>query len=271
VLDQIAIIRDYFSKLGLEPDLADLYVALHNHGPQGILQLSRHSGIERRRIYRLIDRLININLIELQVQHKRSLYHAAPIGNLQILLSQKEEELRGFQAQLRDIDNLMTRSSKPPLTRILNYHGIEGLKQMFWNQTKIKSDNMAILYENIQSVTGSEAFFRRWVERCNSLDVSFRGIIGDHFMETLQDWYKTHHHERLARWESRYISPDVFPITYSTITCGDVVMFYHWKDGEVFGVELYNAEIAAAQRRIFELLWEKSQPVDDLAGLPTGS
>lgn len=85
------VLREYFSKLGLEPEIAELYLALHTYGPQSISELSRRSKVERTRIYRLIDVLAEANLIEVETHYKRSILRAAPVSNLQILLSKKSD------------------------------------------------------------------------------------------------------------------------------------------------------------------------------------
>jgi hypothetical protein len=38
-------------------------------------------------------------------------------------------------------------------------------------------------------------------------------------------------------------------------------MYFNWKDGEIFGFEVYNQEIADAQRHIFEMLWQRGVSV----------
>jgi hypothetical protein len=58
----------------------------------------------------------------------------------------------------------------------------------------------------------------------------------------------------------------LFPITHSTVIYGDVTAYFNWKDGEIFGIEIYNQQIADAQRQFFEMLWRQGVPVDDLVG-----
>jgi len=82
------LVQTYFAKLGLAPEIADIYLALYAQGPQTISELSRSSGVERTRIYRLIDSLMEHNLIEVETQYKRGIIKAAPISNLNILISQ---------------------------------------------------------------------------------------------------------------------------------------------------------------------------------------
>lgn len=261
-------LKSYFAKIGLETEMADLYLTLHAYGPQTITGLSRLSGIERTRVYRLLDKLTSSNLVETESQYKRVILHAAPITNLQIMLSQREQEVRNLQDELHLIDSKLNSAPHNHLTRVQFYRGQEGNKQMHWNQTKAKGETLAILYETMQTKTNL-AFFERWVRKCNERGQRFRGLVGDHFLESLQAWYAVHSNERLEFWESRYIPPEVFPITHSTITYDNILGYYNWRDGEIFGVELYNQEIADAQRRTFELLWQQAVPItDDLKWKP---
>lgn len=263
-----AAIRDYLGKLGLEPEIADMYLALHAFGPQGISQLSRNSCVERTRIYRLIEAMKDANLIEVEVHYKRSLIKAAPIGNLQSLLSKREQELRNLQDELRILEHSFPPTSLvSPLTKVHFYQGSDGNKQMFWNQTRATTETLCLLYENMQIKTNA-TYFERWVRKCNERGLHFRGIISQHFIETQKQWYGGHENERLTHWQSRYVEPAIFPITHSVIVYDEVVAYYNWKDGEIFGIELCNQEIAAAQRQVFEILWQKSLPVDDIEGLP---
>lgn len=265
----ISAIHDYFAKLGLEPEIAELYVALCAFGPQTISQLARNSGVERTRIYRLIDLLAELNLIEITADSNRNILKAAPADNLQLILNKKEEELKGLRNDLPSVKDALEQSTlNSPTTRVQFYKGSDGLKQMFWNQTRSNTENLSMLFENMQIRTNS-TFFERWVRRCNERDMKFRGIISDHFIKTQQEWYGQKSNERLAAWDSRYVGDSVFPITHSTVIYDDVTSYYNWKDGEIFGIEVYNAEIANAQRRFFEMLWKAALPVDDLVGPQT--
>jgi hypothetical protein len=253
-------IRAYFSKLGLGNEIAAMYLALHTHGPQSISQLSRNSGVERTRIYRLIDQLMESNLIEVETRYKRGIIKAAPIANLHILISQKEQELKSLRDELGLIEQVLARNSlSSAATRVQFYQGSEGAKQMFWNETTASGTATidAILFENMQIKTNS-VFFERWVKKCNEKGLSFRGIVGNDFLESQKEWYAKHSNEKLRRWEQRYIPKDIFPITHSIVMYDDVAAYYNWKNGEIFGIEIYNPEIAATQRQFFEMLWQKA-------------
>jgi sugar-specific transcriptional regulator TrmB len=265
--DSHTALREYFTKLGLEPEIAEIYLALLAYGPQYISQLARNSGIERTKLYRMIEIMRDHHLVELYEENSRSQVSAAPLSNLQVLILRREQEIRDLALELQQLHSQYTPVAiDSPVTHIQMFRGVDGMKQMFWNQTKATGLTRAIMYENLQGRTNL-AYFERWVRRCNEKGLAFRGIIGDNFIETQQQWYDQHSNERLADWQARYVDASVFPITHSVITYDNVIAYYNWHQGEIFGIEVHNQEIADSHAHFFDMLWQQSRPVDDLAGL----
>jgi hypothetical protein len=257
-------VRSYLKKLGLEPEVADIYLALHAYGPQSISQLSRNSGVERTRIYRMLGLMQKATIIEVEIHNKRSVVKAADIGNLQSLLSKREQELRVLEKELRELEGSFSRTTlSNSQTKVHFYPGLDGNKQMFWNQTHARSEILAILYQHMQNKSNS-AFFERWVRRCNEQNLRFRAIASQDFIKTQKSWLASRDIERLKRWEARYIDRQIFPISHSVVTYNDVVAYYNWKNGEIFCIEVLNQEIANSQRAFFEILWRQAVPIDRL-------
>lgn len=257
-----AAIRRYFEKFGLENEIADIYLALHAQGEQTISELSRTSKVERTRIYRLIDKLQASNLIEVESRYKRSILKAAPLKNLQILIAKKEQELKALHEELQLIEDVLgqKKSLSSRATRVNFYQGPAGVKQMFWNQAQqVAESNISILREPMQILTGEE-FFARWVAACNRTPVQSRSIVGEHFLKSLRHWWDTHDTERLRTWNGRFVPEDVFIIEDSTVVFNDTIQHFSWREGEVFGVEIINPEMANSKRQLFDLLWEKANP-----------
>lgn len=256
-----AAIRTYFAKLGLEHEIADMYLALYTHGPQTISELSRNAKVERTRIYRLIDKLMASNLIEVESHYKRGIIKAAPIANLRILISQKEQELKSLQDELGLIEQVLSRNDlSNSATRVQFYQGPEGVKQMFWNQTGSRTEAVSILRENMQTKT-NEKFFERWAHTCNEQNLHFRSIVSDTFLASQKQWYAKHDNEKLTHWQGRYLAPNAFPIRHNTVIYSDVTSYFNWKNNEIFGIEIYNQDIADAQRAFFEMLWQTAAPL----------
>ncbi len=261
MLTDMTAVRTYFAKLGFEPEIADLYLALHANGPQTISELSRSAHVERTRIYRLIDKLMASNLIEIETHYKRGIVKAAPISNLHILITQKEQEVKNLQDELELIEQVLGRNSlSNPATRVQFYHGVSGIRQMQWNQVTSKTDCLSIIDEPINDALG-KAFTTRWADALRQNNVRLRMIESPHFVEVIQKWYKRENvPELVPNHESRIIAPKVFRIAHNMDIWENVVAYCNWKDGEIYGIELYNKDIADAQRQLFEILWAQAIP-----------
>jgi Predicted transcriptional regulators len=261
MLTDTAAIRNYFTKLGLEPEIADIYLALHTHGPQSMSELSRNSRVERTRLYRLIDQLLESNLIEVESQYKRGIIKAAPISNLRILISQKEQELQSLQDELELIEQVLGRNSlSSPATRVQFYQGPQGIRQMIWNTLQAKTDIVSFSYRILDEATG-RAFMERWAAEFEEKNLQERLLVNDEFIESWRENKpKVTNQRRIGGITYHHIPEETFKITHSASVYNDVTAYFHWKDNEVFGVEIYNKEIADSQRQFFEILWPKSTP-----------
>jgi hypothetical protein len=256
-----AAIRTYFMKLGLENEIADIYLTLHVNGPQTISELARNSHVERTRIYRLLDGLTASNLIEVESHYKRGIIKAAPIANLHMLIGQKEQELKSLQDEFSLIEQVLGRNNSlsDPTTRIQSYRGSEGIRQMQWNLFRAKNEVLSILHEPMQNGTGN-AFFKRWVEKWNEGDWKIRLVFDEHFLGQSNLWHREHAGVVPKSHYSRVLDPAVTPIKLEMDIYNDVVAYYNWHDGEVFGIEVYNKDIANFQRTFFEMLWALATP-----------
>jgi sugar-specific transcriptional regulator TrmB len=254
-------IRTYFAKLGLAVEIADIYLALHAHGPQTISELARAAHVERTRIYRLIDALMNSNLVEVESQYKRGVIKAAPISNLRILINQKEEELRNLQDELGLIEQVLARNSlSSPSTRVQFYKGAEGVRQMLWNQLRSKGELVGYSYRILDEATGRK-FMEKYAAAFEERKLSVRLLVGDDFVQSWRENRpKVQVRRRIQGMTYHSVDPKLFTIAHSCMIYDDVTAYYHWREGEVFGIEIYNQAIADSQRQLFELIWEKSQP-----------
>lgn len=262
-----AAIRSYFGKLGLEAELADIYLALHSHGPQSISELSRNSKVERTRIYRLIDRLMETNLIEVETHSKRGIIKAAPIANLRILINQREEELKNLQDELGLIEQSLARNSlSNPDIRVQFYHGPEGIRQMLWNELKTTTGILGYSNRMLDDAVGKTSM-TSWTDEFESRQLSCRRLINQAFTESRQDGKKRGiATDRKVKGMDYVMVPDeIFRLKHVCDIYDNVVAYYRWKDDEVFGIEIYNEDIADSQRQFFELVWQQVTADSDRA------
>jgi sugar-specific transcriptional regulator TrmB len=247
-------IRTYFAKLGLEAEIADIYLALHTYGPQSISQLSRNARVERTRIYRLIDQLMDSNLIEIDAPQKRGIIKAAPIANLHILIAQKEQELKSLQDELGLIEQALARNSlSSPVSRIQFYEGPEAAKHIRQNMLSSKSEVLSVLYKDLPDEF-DQHFTSQWVASATRQAIVFRNLLAPKFSQATRSSPATIYPKS---WTSLLTSADIFPITFSTFIYDDVVATYQWQQKTIYGMELHGEAYANMQKTLFEMLWQR--------------
>lgn len=253
----VSAIRTYFTKLGLETEIADIYLALHTHGPQSISQLSRNAHVERTRIYRLIDQLMDSNLIEVEPQQKRGIIKAAPIANLHILIAQKEQELKSLQDELSLIEQVFARNSLgTPVSHIQVFESTGAAKQIRYNMLNAQSEVLSFLHRDLYEEF-DKPFAIQWTTSADRQKLSFRSIYNRKFSpENLAIATDTPHPDS---WDARITSGDSPHIDLNLFIYDDVIATLQWRDNATYGLEVHDDKFAKCQRVLFESVWQQSQ------------
>jgi sugar-specific transcriptional regulator TrmB len=254
------IMREYLSSLNIPPDIAEIYITLKLNGPQTLSALSRLTRIERTKLYRLIDGMLDSNLFEIETESKRNLVSAAPIENLQILVQKKIDEAKSAQNQFNSIKELFNSSQlKAGSTKVKVYRGVEGIRQVQWNQLRSKKQEvLSIMNSPITAVVGYQ-FFESWINRANEKSVKFKLLHDAKFKAELDTWFKNHEKSnppKLKDDSHKLIYPFQFKIESNIDIWDDTVVFYNWDNpDDIYAIEVESPAISGAHRQLFEMLW----------------
>lgn len=253
-MSELKLIEDYFTQLGFKASIAQLYISLHIHGPQTISELARNSGIARIDIYRLLEQLQDSKLVEVEIRHKRSILRAAPVENLNMLIMEREQQAAELRSRLPIVERILHQKAfNLPNTRVNMYSGREGIRQMLWTQLRARGEIVGYNYSVFEDTVGQQ-FLDKWAQEFERRELTCKLVYGDQFRAT---WIRP---MRIKGMEYYYLAPDVFTITHSCDIYDDTTAYYHWNEGEVFGMEIINRQIADSQRQIFNILLERSTP-----------
>jgi sugar-specific transcriptional regulator TrmB len=245
------MMRKYFEKLGLEPEIADLYMSLYSNGPQSISELSRTSGVERTRIYRLIDQLLASNLIAVEQSGTRGIIKAAPISNLRTLITEREQATKNLSDDLELLEKVLSRNSlSSPGVRVQFHYGPEGVRQMLGHELQSKTEIICYLHPSVRGAAGTR-FMDGWHRDFEANSLSRRALGNNLSIGP------TPTNKNTAR---RNIDPEKYMITHRMAIYDDTVAYYLWNGSQAYGIELQNKEIAGRERQLFEILWSQSTP-----------
>lgn len=245
----------YFKHLDIEHELANIYLFLLQNGPQTVLAISRGLKTGRTKLYPALEELADKQLVTIHERHYGTSYEAQPPETVEFLVSEMERESAALRSDLPAALNLMKQLQvqSPATSRIAEYRGVDGLKQMNYNLTK---------------ATGEYRVFE-----LAGLDKH----LGKHFAEKMRESYNeknlttydlTNNPSRTSepgidRPESqvRYIDPNIFTIEFETFIYNNVVALLSYDKDDIFGIEIYNDKLARQQKQIFDLLWSTAQKI----------
>lgn len=253
----------YLNKLGFDATEAALFLTLSENGPMTILQASRTAHIERTKLYRIAEGLSQRGLIEEQIDHRKRVLQAVDLHTIELLIN--EQELSSvflkdyFSAFSRTLQTLSAKQSSP--TKVLFYRGKEGIKQMLWNELDTRDIGYAMVYKIFEMFVG-EKFFVKWVEEFQRRNIRYQELRTEIFDQSFEESPKRLDF-RIEGIDIRYLSSIQLPITHSMSIYNNVVAMYNWWEGEIFGVEIYNQQIADMQRIFFKTFWEKAKVKKD--------
>lgn len=254
-------IKQKLNLLGLSDKQAEIYLLLLKQGITSLLELSRRSTINRTTIYRIVEDLKKLNLVEEVVDDRGAKVKAVKPENLQLLLTQKETELDQLKNNLPDlISDLSVIKDQPSAsTQVVYFRGQNGLKQLLWNILKAKGESVGYGYADWNQSVGWEFAEKLRQERVNR-KIYDREIQNTDQAGPIDSWTKVKDYNQV--YQARYIPKSVIDIKHDTYIYNDVFTFFNFYQDELFGIEIHNKEIAKTQKQIFEVLWKMGEKIN---------
>lgn len=241
---------------GLSEEEGKIYLFLLRRGFATALALSRQLTMGRTKVYRILDKLRAKQLVEFKVDERGMKFGATHPQKFQQLISDREQEVATLKQSLPDLVAQLTGLSATPdrQSKVLYYEGIEGLKQVSYNLTTAKG--MARVFEMEHM---SDFLPRPFAENVRKELVANKIFTRDLTNKPAFPGY-TNVTELISDFaETRYIDPKKLSINFEVLIYNNVYATYTYKDDQIFCVEIYNDQLAAMQKQIFDFIWEQAR------------
>jgi len=248
-------LKQKLNLLGLTDNQAEIYLLLLKQGLTSLLELSRRTTINRTTIYRIVEDLKQLNLVEEVLDDRGAKVKAVQPENLQLLLTQKETELTGLKNNLSDLINDLSaiKDQPSPSTQVVYFRGQSGLKQLLWNILKTKGESVGYGYADWNQSVGKEFAEKLRAERVKR-QIFDREIQNTDQAGPMSEWTKIKDYGQV--YQARFLPRKIIDIKHDTYIYNDVFAFFNFIGDELFGIEIHNQEIAKTQKQIFEVLWK---------------
>ncbi len=230
---------NFLEQLGLTKSESKIYLALLELGPSLAGQISRKTGIHRRNVYDITERLIQKGIIGYIIKNNRKLFEPASPSRLKEILDEKQQILNESLPQL----NLLYKKTKEKQETNF-YKGTEGLKTIFQDQLEINGKNKEILILGASSSAFEVLpFYFKWYDKDRvKRKIKVKIIASSKFNKPIPL-------SEIRHLPKKYSNPLAINIY------ADKVAIILWKKPSL-AIVIKNSEIAESYRKYFELMWK---------------
>lgn len=244
---------------GLDSEESQIYLDLLEKKVSTALKISRSSHVGRTKVYRILDKLIEKELVTQQLDSSGFKFVANDPSQIELLLSKKEGELTSLRHSLPQIIDLLKSKSGSgvPGSKIFYYQGQRGLSQVNWNLLNAKSEFLSYEVSTADAylpIPESEKLRQEIVNK----KIKSRTITNNPNLKL--DSKVLGYIDKYCN--IKYLSKHIVDIEADIFIYNDVFAMCHYLGGgEIFCFEMHNLQLANMQRQIFETLWKQACPL----------
>ena len=137
------ITENQLIKIGLSSKRARIYLALLENGPLIVQDIADKTKIKRTTLYPIIEKMIEDDMLGVEIRQKRKRYFAKDPESLIIRLREQRNFLEALMPQLQDLYSKQTGG-----TRIQVYDNISGLKKTLEEILKLGKDEEILVIDS---------------------------------------------------------------------------------------------------------------------------
>lgn len=238
----------YLRQLGLSDDQAQAYIYLQEHGPSTVLEISRGIDTGRTKLYPALLEMIDKQIVGSHEKHYGTTYEALEPANIGFMVDHAEAHVTNLRGGLaRAVEGLgQIRRNASTTQKIIEYSGIEGLKQACWT-SMLRAKKECRVYElmPLRKFRGMNAQF---IDRLDKI-VKERQITIKILTNNIDGYSDS------PLITTRSIDKKVFTIGYQVYIYDNVVTIVSHSNNEIRISEIHAPLLADHYTQMFDLLW----------------
>lgn len=238
-------------QVGLGSKHALIYELLAKMPATTPLELARETKLNRSSLYRYLEEMRGKGLVELVLRDKSSKY-IANLSGLDQYLASEESRVESLKQIIPSLVRELSVNKERAQSEVKYFQGRDGLKQMLWNVVASGREYVGLGYENWNTSVG-----KTYADKLRVKNMETGAKSREITNEIEDDFEYTNLGAEYQRvYQHRQIDTKILEIKHDTYIYGEVFAYYYHYQGEYFGVEIHNKEIARTERQMFEILWK---------------
>ncbi|MDO8556079.1 MAG: helix-turn-helix domain-containing protein [Nanoarchaeota archaeon] len=153
---------EHLKELGLSEGTIKIYEALLQLGPSSLTKIQQKTGMERRNIYDILNKLIEQGLTSYTNEQKKRIYQITNPKTIQEKIQEKRNKLQALEQELPSIFSAYN-DKKQPVTATI-YRGIEGIKNLLEETLEHKEQHWLGGNSGVEQ-TQLKNWFKHWMQK----------------------------------------------------------------------------------------------------------
>ncbi len=240
-------------ELGLSNKEARIYLKLLELGPSSVSNIASRSKINRTTAYDILESLIEYGVVSRVKGKKTKKFYLA--NNPEMLVAYLKNKSQEFNSKADFAEQILPELKKiysvaPVKPNVRYYHGVDGIKAIY--EDSLTSKTEIVSWQDIDNLENfSSKYFNEYYRRRAEKGIFIKAIVSD--TKSARGYKKED--EKLHR-EMRIVSKEMMTIKPECYVYDNKVAFMSLR--EKFGVIIESQDIADAQRKLYELAWQKA-------------
>ena len=260
-MKNIEPVLKFLSQLGLDFFESKVYIMLLEDGSKTILEIAKESKFNRTGVYRIVERLKEMGIVEEIQKDNKRLMSAAPLNQLELIVKEQETKAETLRKMLPEISALISpdSTSSIPGVKVQFYKGQSGIKRLLENILNTTSEIVSYTANDLAEFTDLD-FVESWRKEIMNRRLFMREIIGDYYLK-LRSIDDVKISNIAANFKTKYVDDGVLKIHLHTIVYGHFVALIYIHDAEPYAAEFQNEQFSRNQKQLFELAWNAAKEV----------
>ncbi len=242
---------DLWKKIGFSEGEGKVYEAILRTQQPTLQKIHEATGIERRNVYDIINKLISKGLATYTTENKKKVYHLTHPNKLVTYMDEQKNEIEEAKKEVeKELPSLLRayESNREDLS-VRIYRGEEGMKALYEDFLTSQDNYFIGANFGIKKYLGN--FWGKWNLRRQENKVFWHDIVPQKTLdEGLPNYYRK---EKLKHYEFKVLPPE-FGSQHFIAIFGNKVANLIWEP-PLFAFTIENSIVAKNYMNYFKFLW----------------
>ncbi|RMD76950.1 TrmB family transcriptional regulator [Candidatus Dojkabacteria bacterium] len=247
----------FLAEIGLDFYESKVYLSLIEYGKQTVYELSKSTKISRTNVYRIVERLKSLGLIEEKLVFGRKYLVSAGDEKLELLVREQEAKSNLLKTILPEIKALFRTNSnlRNPDYEIINYKGYEGVREVIFNLLSTKDELRCYVSRDILEVL-DEDDSKLWLDEFKKRTFLIKEIVTENYLLGIKASRTNRNNNDGSRIETRSLPRSDLEIHFLTYIFNNQIAYVSWKSEIMFATEVFTERFSSLEKQKFDLIWK---------------